>query len=156
MAIIQLLSITINPSTNQVEVQSQGWTLLSVFIQSYVRHGYFHLPLFEGYPSEEAIQMCWKDGEYELEDGIHSKAVKFTLKYASIFVRLCDGRRGGELNQRETMVNTEFLGGYKPKFKKGYYGSPISSLKGKKQTMDDFDRQMQSALVETTGLPYIP
>jgi len=104
----------------------------------------------------ESIQVCWKEGEYELEDAVHSKAVKFTSRYASIFVRLCDGRRGGELDPRETKVNHEFLGAYRPKFREGKYGSPISTLKGRKQTLEDFDRQMQSAFVETTGLPYIP
>jgi hypothetical protein len=158
LAIIQLLGISVNQSSEQVNVVSQGWTLLPIFASDlFVRHGQFKLPLFEGYATNEALSRCWKEGEFELDEGIHSKAMRFTPKYASINVRLCDGRRAGELDPTLSSCSEEFLGTFKAKFQSSTSSSDVlSSLKYRKQTISDFEKQMTAAFVEATNLPYIP
>lgn len=158
IAIIQLLGVSVNQSSGQVDVSSQGWAMLPIFASDlFVRHGYFKIPLFEGFPSKEGISSCWKEGEFELDDGIHSKALKFTSKFGSVSVRLCDGRRGGELDPMFSQCQEEFLGTYAARFKTNSYSSDtISSLKYRKQSLADFDKQMAAAFVEATNLPFVP
>ncbi|KAJ3359468.1 Coiled-coil domain-containing protein 17 [Kappamyces sp. JEL0680] len=157
LAVIQLLSISIPQSSGIAEINSQGWTIIPIFAsQDYVRHGQFKLPLYSGYPTDDVFIECWKDGDWELEDGIHSKLLAFTPKFASVTVRVCDGRRSAELNPAIAPISTEFLSGFDAKFKPGGSSQSIISLKPKTQPEQEYNVLIDNAFVEATGLPYIP
>lgn len=98
LAVIQIFSISPDEEGN-LETQTAGWTICPIFHPNkYVRHGLFQLPIFEASPTPEAIEY-WKNGYTSLDDAIEDKAITVSRKYPSLFVRLCDGRREGELNQ---------------------------------------------------------
>lgn len=162
-AVIQLIALV--PATDQsgvVELKTQGWTLLPIFhTHGYIRHGKFQLPLFDGFPTMEAIDNLWVDNEWELEEAILSKSIKMSPKFGSIFVRLCDTRRQSELSVDSKNIDQEYLSEYLSKFKSAsssfsFRQSSILSLKDKKQDEEDFVRLAYSAFVDATNIPFCP
>ena len=120
-----------------------------------MRYGAFVLPLFEGNPTE-LINEVYTDGEWRVDDLITRKILKFA-KFSSIEIKLCDSRQVDELDSGNSLVRKEFLGEFGGKFKFGPLNSqPASSLKAKKQDLQEFEASMMNAFVEATGLAYVP
>ncbi|KAI8895716.1 hypothetical protein BC833DRAFT_600212 [Globomyces pollinis-pini] len=155
LTIIELFAV-IPQDENNFTVQSQGWSILPVFTPNkFVKMGRFQLPLFEGNPNKEVFSY-WNDGEAGIDEVIADGAVTLSKRYSSIIVRLCDGRRGDELNDSTTEFNLDYLGSYSAKFKGSSYSTGITSLKPRKMSMEEFRDAVYNAFVEVTNLTYVP
>lgn len=93
--LFDLRSILVNQGTS---IASQGWAILPLLnSDGYVNHGYYQLPLFEGQPTTAILErMSELESFVFLDELITDKVIKY-VEGASVFVRLCDGRRDAEM-----------------------------------------------------------
>ncbi|CAD5123733.1 DgyrCDS12050 [Dimorphilus gyrociliatus] len=86
-------------------LNEQAWTVLPIFTDKFCYTGAFQLPLFYGPPSLEALAQIAKQPYADwLKQSLDSESVKY-LDRASVFVRICDGRRFEEVRERSTIQN---------------------------------------------------
>jgi hypothetical protein len=151
-AVIHIYGI---PDDEYFPISLEGWTVMPIFFSpSYVRHGRFQLPLFEGEPTAEAIEY-WHNGNRLLEEAIEDKALSFTDRKASIVMKICDGRRSSEITN-DSQVQLDFMVPFASKFKSASFSSSIISIKPKKLDEDEFKRSYFSRFIEATRLPFVP
>ncbi|KAI9362044.1 hypothetical protein DFJ73DRAFT_813096 [Zopfochytrium polystomum] len=115
--IVDVRCLGYSEQDKQPKIQSQGWTAIEAFQhENFVTHGAFKLPLYDGNPAKEFLELVGKG--VSLSDAMaicmKSKVVRLAKKHASVRIRICDGRRNSELPKkrvegRSTMLDFEDL-----------------------------------------------
>ncbi|KAK9815471.1 hypothetical protein WJX72_004235 [[Myrmecia] bisecta] len=81
-----------------------GWAALPVFDKGtrYVATGHYQLPLFQGLPSKALLEEMAAAGDMEaaVADNLKAGRLKYLVSNGSVFVRLMDDQRAGQLDDR--------------------------------------------------------
>ncbi|XP_064605743.1 uncharacterized protein LOC135470637 [Liolophura sinensis] len=93
---IQEVGVTLEKQNYKYGLLDQAWTAVQVFTDNYAVSSVFQLPLFRGAPKPEMLRQLAKEPCKDwLTRSVENKKIQL-LEGASVFVRLCDGRRDEE------------------------------------------------------------
>ncbi|XP_050401529.1 uncharacterized protein LOC126818261 isoform X2 [Patella vulgata] len=145
-AVIHLQEIFVSASKENYKygLLEQAWTVVQIFKENYAYTSAFQLPLFQGSPNQQFLKQLAREPSKEwMERNIRSKNIKL-LEGASLYMRICDGRREDELvtdvpMNRLVGVNTDYIPrGLEEKYGREKPGRALGSLVPQGKSSEQF------------------
>ncbi|XP_066548808.1 uncharacterized protein LOC136715039 [Amia ocellicauda] len=151
-------------------LEGQAWAAVPIFTRGYCHTARYQLPLYQGAPSEAALSMLSQGPCHSVLENLRQKGQVQLLRGASVFVRIADGRRDGELDScgdqveldrdwSDTAVDTDLS--QLPLDQRDSYSpqpttAPLSQLIPTGRPRDEFVRQLSVRFTQVRSLHSAP